>query len=494
MSPSLPFGLEFPFYSPLWRGTRNANTLRKGWAKAISAADLEISGSGRKILVPKLSNIAIQSDDGAQITALVDMATVGRTARELERRIETVTASLHAYQTKVERIDPARARITVLFSPPPRPTLTPTLTLTNGGGLDLEKFPIFLDPTSQDASLLLTKSTLIGGESESGKSNLVWYLLSQLNQHQIPYRLWVIDPAGGVELSDLEQGKCPQTRQYVDRVKDIPQLVANFRKSMDTRLQKIKERGTRRHFPTPEEPVEICIIDELLLCKRELKDGDASSPLGEVLTAGRKALHIVIACSQLGEKLAIGQIRDLFPQRICLKTRSQDITDTVLGSNATADGANCHRISQPGEGYVFTDSSNMFEKFYAPLVRETLAVAQGGTTVPTTPPPSSRAQQLRTRRKGRTFLYQFYPDTLSGQPAHPNHPNYQRPIYIGITHNPRQRFKKHEKEWPQVYWSQIDHRRTKIQAYPTWQQAKDMETQLIDYYQPILNVQERSAG
>lgn len=487
----MPFGLEFPFYSPLWRGTRNANILRKGWAKAISAADLEIPGSGRKILVPKLSQIAIASDTGSEVTALVDMATVGKTARELERRIETVTASLHAYQTKVERIDPARARITVSFSAPRRPHYDPDTQEMQQ--LDLEKFPIYLDQTTQDASILLTKPLLIGGQQESGKSNLVWYLLSQLNIHNIPYRLHVIDPAGGVELNDLEPDKCPRTAQYVDRVKDIPQLVAVFRKSLDDRLSEMKRRGQRRHFPTEEEPVEICIIDELLLCKSQLNGGDAASPLGEVLTAGRKALHIVIACSQLGEKLVIGQIRDLFPQRICLKTRSQDITDTVLGSNATADGANCHRISQPGEGYVFTDSSNMFEKFYAPLVRETLAVAQGGTTVPTTPQPSSRAQQLRERRKGRTFLYQFYPDTIEGQPPDPNHPHYNRPVYVGITGNPRQRFKKHEKDWPQAYWSQIDHRRTKILAFPTWKQAKDMETDLITYYQPIYNVQERSA-
>jgi hypothetical protein len=481
------FGLQLPFYSPLYKGTRNANRLRKGWAKGTSAADLTIPGSGRKILVPKLTDIAIASETGSDITALVDMATVGATARDLERKIETVTASLHAYSTKVERQTPALARITVSFDPPQRPTYNNGPHSNDNQLLDLEQFPIFLDPTTQDAAILLTKSLMIGGESESGKSNLVWYILSQLNDNHIPYRLWVIDPAGGVELNDLEQS--PLTRQYVDRAKDIPALVDKFRESMDNRLRNLKKRGQRRHFPTIAEPVEICLIDELLLCKTQLKDGDAASPLGEVLTVGRKALHIVIGCSQLGEKLAIGQIRDLFPQRICLRTRSQDITDAVLGSNATVDGAVCHRITQRGEGYVFTDTSQMFEKFHAPLVRETLSIAGGGTTVPTTPPPSSRAQQLRERRKGRTFLYQFFPDNM----IDPNHPQYNRPVYVGITYNPRQRFKKHEKEWPQAYWNQINHRRTKIQAYPTWQQAKDMETDLIAYYQPIYNVQERSA-
>lgn len=481
----LPFELSFPYYSPLFTGTRNADRLRKGWPRATSAANLTIDGSGRKILSPKLSQIQIHSEDGYQITALVDMSTVGMTARELAARIETVTASLHAYQTKVERLNPAIARITVSFRPPPRPHYDPNN--QEQQQLDLEKFPIQLDPTTEDASILFTKSTLIGGESESGKSNLVWYLLSQLNNHGIPYRLWVIDPAGGVELSDLEHS--PFTRQYADRQKDIPTLITKFHESMDQRLQTLKQRGQRRHFPTPQEPVEICIIDELLLCKTQLNHGDVASPLGEVLSIGRKALHIVIGCSQLGEKLVIGQIRDLFLQRICLRTRSQDITDTVLGSNATVDGANCHRITARGEGYVFTDSTGLFEKFHTPLVRETLSIAQGGTTLPTTPPPSTRATRLRERRKGRTFLYQFFAD----HPTDPNDPNYRRPVYVGIAHNPRKRFKEHERDWPSVYWSQIDHRRTKIQAYPTWDQAKAMETDLIAYYQPIYNVQERSA-
>lgn len=470
-------GLHIPFHSPLLTGSRHATHLRKGWARAVSAADLTLQGSGRKILTPRLSEISIASEDGDQVTAMVDMSTVGRTSTELSNRIDRVAASLHAYQIKVERIDPAHARITIAFSPPKKRRYNPQ----EDSSLDLEQYPILLDPTTE-ASIVLTKSILIGGESESGKSNLVWYILSQLNDHQIPYRLWVIDPAGGVELSDLEDS--PFTRYYTDRIAGIEPLTTAFRKSMDDRLRLMKQRRVRRHFPTPQEPVEICIIDEILLSKGQLKGGDADSPLGEVLTAGRKALHIVLACSQLGEKLVIGQIRDLFPQRLCLRTKSADITDAVLGSNATQDGAVCHRINNRGEGYVYTDQSGVFEKFHAPLVRETASIAQGGVTLPHSPPPTSRAQRLRERRKGRHFVYQFF------NQDDPHHPEYTRPCYVGITPNPRRRFKEHERDWPTQTWLSIVQSRTKIQAYPDWDTAKDMETELIKYYQPIYNVQE----
>jgi hypothetical protein len=487
------FNLRLPYYSPLFTGTQHASQLRKGWGKATSAANLTVDGTGRKVLTPKLSEISIASEDGQQVTALVDMSTVGKTARDLSSRIETVTASLHAYQTLVERVSPAHARITVMFS---RPSIQSPLTITSASQpnadspdnpvIDLEALPIYLDQTDQQAAISMTTSLLIGGASESGKSNLVWYILSALNELQVPYRLWVIDPAGGVELSDLEQS--PFTRQYVDRVKDISRIVTAFRASMDTRLSTMKSRRVRRHFPTSSEPVEIMLIDELLLCKKELQGGDADSPLGEVLASGRKALHIVIGCSQLGQVDVLGRIRDLFPQRICLRTRTQEMTDAVLGTSATSDGANCHRISRKGEGYVWTDLSGVFEKFNTPLVRETTTIAAGGITLPAISLPTKRSLSplARRRRAGRTFTYLLY------NIDDPTHPYYQRPCYVGITDNPRRRLKKHENEWPQAVWNSIVHSRTRIIAYPDWDTAKSKETELIEYYSPIYNIQERS--
>jgi predicted GIY-YIG superfamily endonuclease len=484
-----PSSLHFPYYSPLLVGTKNASTLRKGWPKATSAAGLTIDGSGRKILTPRLSNIQIHSEDGQEVTALVDMSTVGKTSRELANRIETVTASLHAYQTRVERVSPAHARITVMFSAPQHPSLSPHNDPdNNNGAIDLESIPIYLDQTDQQAAISMTTSLLIGGASESGKSNLVWYLLSQLNDLHIPYRLWVIDPAGGVELSDLETS--PLTRQYIDRVSQISSLVTAFRSSMDTRLASMKQRRVRRHFPTVAEPLEIMLVDELLLCKKEFHNGDADSPIGEILASGRKALHIVIGCSQLGQVDVLGRIRDLFPQRICLKTRTQEMTDAVLGTSATSDGAVCHRISTKGEGYVWTDLSGVFEKFNTPLVRETTTIAAGGVTLPSVPAPSTRSLRAKRRRAGRTFLYMLY------NIDDPNHPYYRRPCYVGITDNPRRRLREHERgprAFPEAVWKDMVHSRTRIIAYPTWDDAKAQETALIDYYQPIYNIQERSA-
>jgi hypothetical protein len=66
------------------------------------------------------------------------------------------------------------------------------------------------------------------------------------------------------------------------------------------------------------------------------------------------------------------------------------MTDAVLGTSATSDGAVCHRISTKGEGFVWTDLSGVFEKFNTPLVRETTTIAAGGVTLPSVPAPTTR--------------------------------------------------------------------------------------------------------
>lgn len=229
------------------------------------------------------------------------------------------------------------------------------------------------DPRS---ALLLTRHVLIGGDSGSGKSNAVWTILEGLNRYAIPFRAWVIDPAGGVELNDLQDSAF--TVEYVDRPADADPIITKFRDAMNDRLARMKAAGIRQFNPNV--PLEgddnnwhYLFIDELLLCAAQIKAGPLS-PLGDVLAVGRKAGFIAIACTQLGQKTTLGDFRDLFPQRVCFGTRTMEMTDAILGTSAHQE-APAERIRHVGQGFLWTMKANGYFMFQTKHIKDTKAIA-----------------------------------------------------------------------------------------------------------------------
>jgi hypothetical protein len=127
------------------------------------------------------------------------------------------------------------------------------------------------------------------------------------------------------------------------------------------------------------------IIDELLLLQAMLKKG-VDSPLGEMLAVGRKAAYTLIGCSQLSQKEVIGDVRDLWPQRVALACRSRELTDAILGPGATAGGAEAHRISEtmPGTGFKYVAGLHRgYVRFRGAYIPDEVAdvIAAGGYVV-----------------------------------------------------------------------------------------------------------------
>jgi predicted GIY-YIG superfamily endonuclease len=297
---------------------------------------------------------------------------------------------------------------------------------------------------------------------------------------QLPHRLYVIDPAGGVELADLEHGEF--TALYTDRPGDADAIIEEFKSKMNTRLVKMKQSGSRKHIPTEEEPNHYLIIDELLLCKRQIKDG-AAGALGDVLAVGRKAGFIVIGCTQLGQKTTLGDLRDMFPQRICFGTRSQEMTDAILGTGASRSGAPAYELTEPGSGYFFTTEHRKYFKFQGEFIKDTLAIANpipDKDTRPTqidsrsvSPQASPITREPNVEKDGRTALYRLYGESGTL-------------MYVGIARNPNKRFKQHanDKEW----FKDVDHEKTKIVWYRSRDEAAEHEAQAIEDEMPIFNI------
>jgi DNA segregation ATPase FtsK/SpoIIIE, S-DNA-T family len=209
-------------------------------------------------------------------------------------------------------------------------------------------------------------------------------LIASCVQQEIPARLCVIDPAGGVELDALGDALDPEGRglytvaKYAGRPGEAKDLIRQTTSAMFQRLDSMKQRGVRQHTPTIAEPLNVLIVDELLLLPEQLKAG-AAGELGKILSIGRKAAFTVWACTQKSQVETIGGIRDLFQQRICHAVKSRDLVGAALGSDAFEQGARCTSITRPGVGYMYVEGSSGYRRFRSVLVsdEQTRQLAKG---------------------------------------------------------------------------------------------------------------------
>jgi hypothetical protein len=175
---------------------------------------------------------------------------------------------------------------------------------------------------------------LVGGKG-SGKSSEVWVTIERLLALGIPFRLRVFDPKGGVEFSDL----APYAYQYESDATKWATFLEGLIGAMNVRGELMAKRGIRkleaRHF-TEAEPFDLTIIDELLTViafsdpkvKIRYKDGrvkldDAFSKI--FLSQCRAFGFGMLACSQLSQKNAAGDARDMFDNVTVLRVPSDDI-------------------------------------------------------------------------------------------------------------------------------------------------------------------------
>jgi S-DNA-T family DNA segregation ATPase FtsK/SpoIIIE len=340
---------------------RRQKRVRAQWARACAAAGLPE--------VPVLPPWRVRST-GETVIATVDAAAYG-IAREPLMKGLVAMAELVAGGCREARLHPVGNTGTVelhfLWGDPLARTvlpqdLPPAASGTAPYGLSDAGHPVAL-PILNAAGECIFTPLLIAGQSGSGKSSALWATLLGFLGQGIPVRLRVADPAGGVELAALEDALDQpgepngastnalfQVHRYADSLEGIEAMVAEMEADMNTRLAAQKARRVRAHTPTPGEPVDLLLVDELLYLDALLKRGK-SSPLGRVMTAGRKAAFSVIACTQLARVDAIGGVRDLFLQRLVFRTVSREATEAALGSGSGwAEKAPAHRIARDAKG------------------------------------------------------------------------------------------------------------------------------------------------
>ena len=434
------------------RATIRLIRVRRRWKFACKKAEIN---DGKRC--PRLFGLwphrppRITNERGTSMDFWIDLGRVGLIVEHLEENKDYLAAALGARRSRIIRLSPSLGRVNFEWE---RTGRRPSIKSKNADDVLLPRVEL-----DTDVMLELETSLLIVGMSGTGKSNAAWYILNQLNKIGIPYRIYAVDPKK-VELAELVDS--PHIVAYADDLQDIDGVIDKFYDDMMATYSRAKKQHLRRAPLGPDWPLNLLIVDELLMCDQARKGMESN--FAKVLIGGRAMGFVVIAESQLSQVDAISRIRDLFPQRICMKVHSQDMTDAVLGPSSYDKGARCTDITEVGVGYIFTEFAGAFMRFSMPEMKDVAAIAAG-----------KYWEEPRLKKaRGRRTCYEYMLYTRVGAL-----------LYIGIGFNPNERIKEHiDKPW----FHQIDHGRTVLKKYPTEAAAHEAEVHDIENLHPIYNI------
>lgn len=230
------------------------------------------------------------------------------------------------------------------------------------------------------ASITAGLSVMIGGMTGSGKSGITWSLLADCNRQKLRVNLYASDPKGGIELAALGRNK-DEDRAYtnVSGYVTSSEETAGLIEQVEAVMKERQANQTGRKWTTKDSddlPLIILLIDESIEVMADLQTAGPSNnrtmylkKLKTIISQGRASGVMVIALTQMGQKGVMGDVRDMFAQRLCLATRNSISTDMILGDEAEKLGANCSTIiNRPGLGYSYDETRRGYELFRAAWV------------------------------------------------------------------------------------------------------------------------------
>lgn len=436
--------------------------LQRKWRHTMTGVGLR-SRDGK--LIPRFRRVR-PIKDGLRMD--VNMTCAARTVNDLKAEGEDICEIIGARRMQIYDLNkkPGWARFVLLWTTEPLISTNVIEDSANNATDDEygDYSRLILGKTGSGPAIFsLMLSILVCGLSGSGKSTFLRAFFHAIIKNRIPHELYVIDPAGGVELGELEH--YPQTLAYCEEPQDSGKVIKKIVADLRARRAQMKANGDLKVFPSEKYPLRIVLIDEMLMLPKEFLE-DVRSDLGMVATTGRKACTVVIGLSALSQVDALGRIRDAFAQRVCFATPSPEATDACLGKNAEQDGAKCSQIplSTPGVAYYKNTDGRGYTRFRS---------AEVGGSLLTGVNEVDKEDRLRNRR---TAVYKYY--NVVG-----------RALRIGIADNPERRAKEYASSV--LWWSHVDHTRTQIDWYNDRDTALDAETVAIANERPLYNVQKQ---
>lgn len=331
------------------------------------------------------------------------------------------------------------------------------------------------------ATLRTTEHALVGGMTGSGKSGLLHAMVADYRRQDMPVDLYVSDPKGGVELEAYSRHVGERLNgqlvvAYARSVEETIRVVDSFHAAMKARQG--AQQG-RKITPDADTPLMLLVFDELIefmnLPGTDAKAKKAKAQLMTVLSQGRAAACVVLGLTQLGQKTTLGDMRDMFPQRLCLATRNAASTDVILGEQSEAAGAACSRIvNKPGVGYSYDETQRGFELFRAAWVDDDDLdrIAEGLI-------PEGMDGGVKAPRNRQCAVYYLFTTDM-------------QIVYIGKGVVPRNRWDSHAgllgkpQQW---WWKHVDLSKARVIWCDSEAAALEMEAREIKRMLPVGNVQ-----
>ena len=333
----------------VWRGLV---LYRRLWWAAMDGTGLT-RATASAVYVPRVTRItSTRWTDTVSVRLLH-----GQTPADLQGQTEGLRHVFGAYRATVREVAPGRVELRFYARDP---LTAPVPPLPADGVVDLSGLPVGRTEEGEVYRLRLDGTHVLGaGATGAGKGSLIWSIVSGL----IPaveaglVAMTGLDPKGGME---LYPGR-PLFTHYADAspVAMVECLEAAVDRML-LRRDRLKAAGLRVFTPTPGDPFEVIIIDELAFLTAYLSEKAlqlrVKTALSLLLSQGRAPGFCVVAVLQDPRKEILA-FRNLFPTRIALRLAEDSEIDMVLGDGALDAGARCHEIppSLPGVAYVRLD-------------------------------------------------------------------------------------------------------------------------------------------
>ncbi|MGV9681005.1 FtsK/SpoIIIE domain-containing protein [Nocardia sp. NPDC003482] len=235
--------------------------------------------------------------------------------------------------------------------------------------LDLTAVPVGV---REDGDLwrlqILYRRILIAGASDSGKGSVLWSIILGLGPaiRAGLVDVWMADPKGGMEFGRGEDRLWVRFEWTAD---GILAMLTEAEHAMQERAARLKAAKVRKFVPTPDEPLNVLIIDEYAAMSafatpEQMKEG--MRLLGLLLTQGRAVGWSVIVAVQDPSKETVPN-RQLFTTRVGLRLDEPTQVAMIHGQGARDRGARCDEIPESTQGvaYVGEDGTTEFARVRA---------------------------------------------------------------------------------------------------------------------------------